>query len=129
MIGLTIEFDTTPDQTNSAIDEEIILYIQKVKESQGVRKIDLKLIHSFFKKIKVFQIKFREFWMYNKKFLPKLFKMAKRYCFICSTSVASECAFSVAGFINRKERSSLKPRTLRFLILTKQVEKLSKILC
>ena len=45
MIGLTIEFDTTPDQTNSAIDEEIILYIQKVKESQGVRKIDLKLIH------------------------------------------------------------------------------------
>ena len=51
----------------------------------------------------------------------------KTYSLICATSVASESIFSIAGYIQRMERYRLSSKMLRFLILTKQNNKLDKI--
>ena len=44
-----------------------------------------------------------------------------------ATSFASESAFSVAGYIQRKERTRLSSKNLRFTILAKQMDKLIEI--
>lgn len=50
---------------------------------------------------------FSKYWqMYSKK-LPILTAFIKRYCIISASSVASESAFSIANFLQRKERSNL----------------------
>ncbi len=41
-----------------------------------------------------------------------------------STSCASESAFSIAGYIDRKTRARLSSKTLRYSILTREEEKI-----
>ncbi len=50
--------------------------------------------------------------------------LARPFCSTCATSVSSESVFSIAGYINRKEKNSLKPKNLRYTILSRQNEKL-----
>jgi hypothetical protein len=45
-----------------------------------------------------------------------------------ATSCASESAFSIAGYLDRKGRSRLSSRTLRYSILSKEAEKVENIL-
>ena len=59
--------------------------------------------------------------------LPKLYDEAIRTNTICSSSAPSESCFSVAGYQERKERSSLKSKTLRYEMLAKQFSKISVI--
>ena len=53
--------------------------------------------------------------------------MMERYCLISATSVPSESIFSIAGYIQPKERCKLSSRMLRFLILAKQKQQLKNI--
>ena len=57
----------------------------------------------------------------------KLLTKAQRFYIMSATSVASESAFSVAGYIQRKERTRLSSKNLRFTILAKQMDKLIEI--
>ena len=45
-----------------------------------------------------------------------------------ATSCASESAFSIGGYIDRKNRSRLSGKTLRYSILTKEEEKIVNLL-
>ncbi len=63
---------------------------------------------------------FKTYWDEKKALLPILSSYARRYNCIPTTSVASESAFSVAGYIDRKQRASLSTTTLRYLMLLKQ---------
>ncbi|CAF2755436.1 unnamed protein product [Rotaria sp. Silwood2] len=63
---------------------------------------------------------FQTYWDENKTRLPILASCARRYNCASTTSVASESAFSVAGYIDRKQRASLSTTTLRYLMLLKQ---------
>jgi len=63
---------------------------------------------------------FQTYWNEKKSVLPILASYARRYNCIPTTSVASESAFSVAGYVDRKQRSSLSTTTLRYLMLLKQ---------
>ena len=45
-----------------------------------------------------------------------------------ATSVASESSFSIAGYINRKERSSLSSSQLRMTMCTKDFYKIDDII-
>ena len=45
-----------------------------------------------------------------------------------STSCASESTFSIAGYIDRKTRARFSSKNLRYSILTKEEEKVEKIL-
>ncbi len=51
----------------------------------------------------------------------------KKINIISATSAPSESAFSVAGYIQRRERSRLSSQNLRYSLLTKQADKLNEI--
>ena len=63
---------------------------------------------------------FRTYWNENKNSLPILSSYARRYNCVPTTSTASESAFSIAGYIDRKQRASLSTTTLRYLMLLKE---------
>ena len=62
-----------------------------------------------------------------KPILGRLYEMMARSGLISATSVPSESIFSIAGYIQRKERCKLSSRMLRFLILAKQSQQLKNI--
>ena len=62
---------------------------------------------------------FKQFWSTHRHSFPRLVELVYRYCLVPATSVASESAFSISGFIARKQRSSLSSRTLRHLLVLK----------
>ena len=65
------------------------------------------------------KLQFREFWRIHRSSFPRLVLLVHRYCIIPATSVTSESAFSISGFLARKQRSSLSSRTLRHLLVLK----------
>ena len=72
-------------------------------------------------------MEFDDFWLRYEKKLPKLYEQAVKTNIILSTSVPAESAFSVAGYIQRKEKSSLSCKNLRFSFLTKQIDEVKYI--
>jgi hypothetical protein len=69
---------------------------------------------------------FKEFWCTHRYAFPRLVILVHQYCIIPATSVASESAFSISGFIARKQRSSLSSRSLRHLLVLKYRKNLLK---
>ena len=70
---------------------------------------------------------FADFWCNFKSLFPRLFKESKITNIICASSVPAESGFSIAGYIQRKERSRLFSKTLRQSILTRQISELKDI--
>jgi hypothetical protein len=68
------------------------------------------------------ETEFQEYWNKNQHYLPLLSRLARHYCIMPITSVASESAFSIAGYIQRKQRCSLSPTTLRYSMLLRNFE-------
>ncbi len=64
-------------------------------------------------------LEFSEFWKKNEPKLPILAAFVKRYCLIPASSVPSEAAFSMANYIQRKERSALLSKMLRISMVMK----------
>lgn len=63
---------------------------------------------------------FSQYWCQNEMFLPNLSKLAKYYSCIPCTSVPSESAFSVAGYIQRKNRMALSSTALRYSMVLRK---------
>ncbi|CAF1510336.1 unnamed protein product [Didymodactylos carnosus] len=59
---------------------------------------------------------FQEFWVVNAKQLPRLANLVRRVNVIPAT----EAFFSIANFIQRKQRSSLSLQTLRYLLVLRK---------
>ena len=87
-----------------SLDEEISLYI---KEAQSA-------------------VDFKSFWVAHTNELPRLSNLVRRVNVIPATSVASEAVFSVANFLQRKQRSSLSSKTLRYLVVLRNRQVLEK---
>jgi len=96
-----------------------------ISDSNKSIKDEISYFTSSLRKIK--SVDFAEYWQSNKDNLPLLYSKVLDTCIIPATSIASESAFSVAGFIQRKERSSLKPKTLRYSIISKDFIKLNEL--
>jgi hypothetical protein len=69
---------------------------------------------------------FSQFWSTHRQSFPRLVTLVHRYCLVPATSVSSESAFSIAGFIARKQRSSLSSSSLRHLLVLKYRKNLVK---
>ena len=69
---------------------------------------------------------FQGFWVKHRTSFPRLVYLLHRYCIIPVTSVASESAFSISGYIARKQRLSLSSKTLRHLLVLKYRKNLDK---
>ena len=69
---------------------------------------------------------FSQFWSAHRSLFPRLVTLVHRYCLVTATSVSSESAFSITGFIARKQRASLSSRALRHLLVLKYRKNLAK---
>ena len=87
--------DGTNSNSSRSIKEEIIFYINKVKNP----------------------IRFQDFWIENESEIPHLANLVRSFNIRPVTSVASESLFSMAGYVNRKQRCSLSPDMLRYSML------------
>jgi hypothetical protein len=63
---------------------------------------------------------FSQYWDSNKDRLPILSSFVRQYNSMCATSIDCESAFSIAGFVHRKNRSSLAPSTLRYSMMLRE---------
>ena len=70
---------------------------------------------------------FQQFWKKNHQKIPILAKRCIAVSIAPLTSVPSESSFSVAGHVNRKERSRLDPETLTLTMLLKGKNKVSEL--
>ncbi|CAF1522111.1 unnamed protein product, partial [Didymodactylos carnosus] len=59
------------------------------------------------------------FWSKHGDELPLLKELASKYLTTLGTSVPSESAFSVAGFVGRKESARLTAKNLSYLVFLK----------
>jgi aminopeptidase C len=57
------------------------------------------------------------FWKKNCTQLPLLASLVRKYLIIPASSVSSESSFSVANFIQRKERSALSSKSFKQAII------------
>ena len=62
---------------------------------------------------------FASFWTENYLKLPLMAAVTQRISNVPATSVPSESSFSVAGYIARKQRSSLLPDAIRYSLVLK----------
>ena len=99
MCGLSTRIISTPSISTRlpTHDEELSLYVSEAKHAGD----------------------FRSFWNKNNDQLPRLSQMARKYCVIPASSVASEAAFSRAGYLQRKQRSSLSSKALQYSMILK----------
>ncbi|CAF1477674.1 unnamed protein product, partial [Adineta steineri] len=58
-----------------------------------------------------------DYWNKNQFQLPILVSIVRKYNIMCATSIECESAFSIAGYLQRKTRSSLAPSTLRYSMI------------
>ncbi|CAF1506058.1 unnamed protein product [Rotaria magnacalcarata] len=61
--------------------------------------------------------KFSDYWCQLEMLLPRLSQFVKKYNCIPATSVPSESAFSIAGYLQRKARSSLSSTALGYSMI------------
>ena len=71
---------------------------------------------------------FEEFWIKNGHHLPNLADLVRQISIIPATSVASESVFSHSGYLIRKQRASLGPKTIRHSMMLKYRSMLDKLL-
>ncbi|CAF1319316.1 unnamed protein product [Adineta steineri] len=93
------------------IDEEIGYYISVINVASS-RQNDL-------------EIDFSEFWSQHQHRLPLMSTTVKRVNIIPASSVPCESMFSIAGYIRRKERSSLSATAMRYSMVLKDRHNLS----
>ena len=72
--------------------------------------------------------KFRIFWQSHEKQLPLMASYAREICISTATSVPSESSFSIANYVQRKERSNLSSYNLRYSMVLRDYWKLKSFL-
>lgn len=93
----------------------------------GVKQLSIDEEISFFIKAAQAADDFRRFWIIHQSALPRLAALVRRFNICPATSVASESTFSVAGYLQRKQRSSLSSSSMRYSILLKNKTAINKL--
>ncbi|CAF1442662.1 unnamed protein product [Rotaria sordida] len=97
---------STNIRSNRTVKEEIAYYIDKVKNCTI----------------------FEEFWRTHQIELPCLSVLVRSFNIRLATSVPSESLFSVAAYVNRKQRSSMFPNALRCSMILRDADILATLL-
>ncbi|CAF1093306.1 unnamed protein product, partial [Didymodactylos carnosus] len=71
--------------------------------------------------------KFETYWNENQQRFPQMATLVRHYNCIPATSVASKSSFSVAGYVQRKQRAVLAPATLRYTMVLRDEGLLMKL--
>ena len=84
-------------------------------------------ISYYLNKINQFTV-FEEFWITYEAELPQLAVRVRSFNIRPASSVASESLFSVAAYVNRKQRCSLSPDALRCSMILRDADVLASLL-
>jgi hypothetical protein len=103
MVGMSTSMKTSKSLT---IEEELVLFTQAIHSFKG---------------------DFASFWLQNRERFTRLYRVAQRVNIVAATSVASESVFSIAGFVARKQRTSLSSKSLRHLMVLKESHRLDAL--
>jgi hypothetical protein len=71
---------------------------------------------------------FNTFWIENGVKLPNLANIVRKICTIPATSISSESAFSLSGYLFRKQRTSLSAKSIRQSMILKYQPLLDKLI-
>ena len=63
---------------------------------------------------------FSKYWQTFSSKLPILTAFVKRYSLISASSVSAEASFSIANYYQRKERSNLSSKSLRYSMILRE---------
>ncbi|CAM4819334.1 unnamed protein product [Rotaria magnacalcarata] len=103
MLGMSTNVKQT--RTLSA-DDELVLFTQLIRS---------------------YKSNFSTFWTQYRERFPCLYRVVQRVNIIAVTSVPSESIFLVAGYVTRKQRTSLSSTSLRHLIVLKESYRLEEL--
>jgi hypothetical protein len=103
MVGMSINVKPSKSLT---VEDELILFTQAIQSYKG---------------------DFASFWLQYKERFSRLYHVALRVNIIPATSVPSESIFSIAGYVARKQRTSLSSKSLRHLMVLKESHRLDTL--
>lgn len=101
-----LTISSTSVHLNTTIQQELTYYISKVPTCTT----------------------FEEFWTTHERELPCLSVLVRSFNIRPATSVPSESLFSIASYVNRKQRSSLSADTLRYSMILRDSELLATLI-
>ncbi|CAF4309927.1 unnamed protein product [Rotaria socialis] len=127
--SISITTDTlatnTTNTTNPSAAERLKLFrvkcgvVQPLSTLKKSKTVSLKQEIAKFETLDKDEHSFSTFWKTYERSLPLLSKMARRYGSITASSVPSESSFSIAGYVARKNRSSLSAKNLKYSMFLK----------
>jgi hypothetical protein len=71
---------------------------------------------------------FKSFWNEHKSEWPILADFIRKFNIMTATAVPSESSFSIAGYTNRKQRSRLSAKNLKYSMLIRDKDKLETLI-
>ena len=95
-------------------------YRPNSNEQEAINELNLNQEIALYCSFNSNSLEFAEFWQKNSAKLPILTAFVRRYSLIQAASVPSEAAFSIANFIQRKERSAMSSKMLRISMVMKE---------
>ena len=93
--------------------------VDESSSSATPNSLTIKQVLSKYESLEKEEYSFATFWKKHQASLPILSNMARRCGCVTASSVPSESAFSIAGHIARKTRSSLTAKNLKYSVFLK----------
>ncbi|CAF4764353.1 unnamed protein product [Rotaria socialis] len=126
--GSSTYASSTATKSNQTLTDKLKTVVgmsTNVKPSRSLSAEDELIL--FTQVIQSFKGDFSSFWIQYRERFSRLYKVAQRVNIIPATSVPSESIFSIAGYVARKQRTSLSSTSLRHLMVLKESHRIDTL--
>ncbi|CAF2163586.1 unnamed protein product [Rotaria magnacalcarata] len=128
IIGSSTSTGSSATKSNQTLTDKLKMMVgmsTNVKPSRSLSSEDELIL--FTQVIQSFKGDFSSFWIQYRERFSRLHKVAQRVNIIAATSVPSESIFSIAGYVARKQRTSLSSTSLRHLMVLKESHRIDAL--
>jgi len=115
-------------ESNSVFDQLLLSCGISSPQSAPIKSFTIKQEISYYISSITKDVEFESYWCAKRRRLPQLQQLVQTYNIMPATSVASEFLFSIAGYVNHKQRSSLSSRTSKYSMLLRDQHIVSDII-
>ena len=128
IVGSSTSTSSSATKSNQTLTDKLKMMVgmsTNVKPSRSLSPEDELIL--FTQVIQSFKGDFSSFWIQYRERFSCLYKVAQRVNIITATSVPSESIFSIAGYVARKQRTSLSSTSLRHLMVLKESHRIDAL--
>ncbi|CAF3354532.1 unnamed protein product, partial [Rotaria socialis] len=128
IVGSSTSTSSSATKSNQTLTDKLKMMVgmsTNVKPSRSLSPEDELIL--FTQVIQSFKCDFSSFWIQYREHFSCLYKVAQRVNIITATSVPSESIFSIAGYVARKQRTSLSSTSLRHLMVLKESHRIDAL--